>query len=164
MQTSQTAQYSESRAGMLASAPANSRFCSPARIAEVAVAAGYFVTKGTSGANQCKLPTSANEVLLSGLGFAYWSSTRGTNDSGAEYAIGADVEILEVGEIWVTTSQQMAVDDPVFVVHASTGRGTVRKDADTANAAQVFGAKVLKVASSTLCKIQVPVPPGSDFS
>lgn len=164
MQTSQGTSYSESRSGMVSSVPSESSYCSPGRIAEVAIEAGYFATKGTSAANQCKLPTSAAEVTTSGLGFAAWSSSRGTNDSGAEYAVGADVVLLEKGRIWVTTSQQMAVDDPVFVVHASTGRGTVRKDADTANAAQVFGAKVTKVASSTLCEIQLPVPPGSDFS
>ena len=77
MQTAQTQNRDEARAGMIAGPIQHNKFVSPARIAEVAIEAGTFVTTGTSAANQCKAPTSANEVTLTGLGFAAFKS----NDS-----------------------------------------------------------------------------------
>ncbi len=153
MQTTQTQNRDIARPGLAAGPVQHNKFVSPARIAEVAIEAGTYVTKGTNATSQCKAPTTANEVTLSGLGFAVFKN-RGTNDSGAEYEIGADVEIMREGECWVTSAEQMAVDDKVYVIHVATNRGLVRNDADTANAALLTGAKVVQVASATLCKIR----------
>lgn len=152
MQTSFGTVYPEARAGMVYGSIFDNRFLGPSIVAEEAIEAGLFVSAGTTN-TQGKLPTSAAEVTTSGRGFAAWISSAPTYDTGAEYPIGATLEVLEAGDIWVTSSEQMAVDDPVFVVTAASGRGTVRNDADGGNATQLPGAKVKKVSGATLALV-----------
>jgi hypothetical protein len=107
-----------------------------------AARAGTFVTRGAS-AGLCKPPTSAAEVQNTGLGFLVCDMSAPANGTSNEYAIGADAPAVKTSPgVWCIAAETLAFGDPVFVIHASSNRGQIRNDADTANAAQLYGARV----------------------
>lgn len=141
-QLTQTDRYDIAKAGMLVGPLHLHSFCIPGKILTVAAAkAGTFVTAG-AGSNTCKPPTSADEVQVTGLGFLVYDASHGANGTANEYAVGDDANIVSSGPgLWVLAQEDMAFGDPVYVVHASTGRGQVRNDVDTANAAVLYNAR-----------------------
>ncbi len=103
--------------------------------------AGQFVCNGTG--DVCALGEDANAINLKGLGFAIRDGSFAANSGAVPmYAENDDVPVLNRGLVWAKAVEAMAVDDPVFVIVASTNRGFIRNDADTANAVQLAGARV----------------------
>jgi hypothetical protein len=59
--------------------------------------------------------------------------------------------VMRVGKVWMRCEQAMAVTDPVFIRHTTNGAlvpGDVRKDADTARAVQLYGARVVQATTA----------------
>ena len=103
--------------------------------------AGQFVCNGTG--DVCALGTDSTAILTKGLGFAIRDgSAAAASGAVPMYAENDDVPVLNRGLVWAKAVEAMAVDDPVYVIVASTNRGFIRNDADTANAALLPGARV----------------------
>src|SRR5262245_23905040 len=148
-QITQSARYPKARNGML-EGPLHQHRIDGSRVLSVAAArAGTFVCAGAS-AGKCKPPTSAAEVQNTGLGFLVMDMSKGANGTVTEYAVGDATPIAQNSPgMWVIAQEALAFGDPVFVVHAAAGRGFVRNDVDTANAAQLFGARVEEYIADT---------------
>lgn len=59
--------------------------------------------------------------------------------------------VMRVGKVFVIGEQAMAVTDPIFVRHTTNGGltpGSFRKDADTANAIRIYGARVVQATTA----------------
>ena len=152
MQSTQLAQFPEARAGQLIG-PMGQFTIDGRGVAEVALNGGLFACVGSAD-GQRKLPTTANEVTVTGVGFVCLDTTKGNQEDGVEYEIGDAVPLVEQGPgIVVQSAEQMAKGDNVYVIHAVTNRGKVRNDADTANAALLAGCVVKRALSATLCVV-----------
>lgn len=136
------------------------------RVAEVAIQAGLAACQGTADA-QCKLPTTSGEVAKV-LGIAPSRVTSDPNfppggTAGFAYQIGDAVDLVPEGQVWVVVEESVVAMDPVFVRFATgaggSQKGSFRKSADTATAAQLTGARYLTSASANgLALVEINVP------
>jgi hypothetical protein len=167
-QIKQSASYPKARNGML-EGQLHQFTIDGSRVVETAAAkAGTFVTRGST-AGKCKPPTSAAEVQVSGLGFLAADAAKGANGTANEYAVGDAASIVLQGPgVWCVAQEALAPGEPVFVVHAAAGRGMIRNDVDTANAAQLFGATVQEYIADTTWGgtgiARINMPRVADFS
>ena len=101
---------------------------------------GLAVVRGT-GDKQAKLPSAAGQSFL---GVTEYTTAWAANASDIHlYAENREMNILDLGRIYVVTEQAVVPGDPVFFRHTAPGAevvGAFRKDADTANADQIQGA------------------------
>lgn len=114
--------------------------------------AGIFVALTADG--KAKLPVLSTDQIA---GCVINQFARNAGDSALTLtgtnviAIGDNMSLLEEGAVWVLAEQAMAVTDKVFVRYAAgtgTQLGAVRKDADTATARRLSGARVLHATSA----------------
>lgn len=150
-QTTQTAAPPIARRGLLYGAQGNPVIRGD-KIASASLIGGQFVARDAAD-GKVKLPTTANEVQLTGVGFVVYDAAHTVPDGSAfDYAAGDAVPVLEHGDIWVQSEEALAYGDPVFVRFASGGGGSVlglvRNDADTATAAELVNARVLKTTAA----------------
>lgn len=126
---------------------------------------GCAVVQGTND-NQVRLPDTTDllgggattgafrgvvvrEHVVEG-GNAALAAPVGDGDS-AYFAEGETVSVATHGRIWVVTEQAVSPGDSVFYRHVAAGAqllGAFRKDADTANATQVSGARFVTSAGA----------------
>lgn len=122
--------------------------------AEVAIAFGLFVCKGTAD-GQVKLPDASGKVTATGLGFAMYLARNPTADGGStgQYEIGHKMLIKRVGYVWAASEEALAFGDPVYVRITANGGNTVlgkiRNDADSGNCIQLTGARVERASTGT---------------
>lgn len=124
--------------------------------------AGVFVVHGT-GAQSCKVPSSAAEVLQA-LGVVVWSASElpPSDTTTNDYASGTVVPVLDHGDIWVVCEEAMAVTDAVYVRHtagAGEQAGAVRTDADGTDATALPNVRVVLASSGAgVVKLRVNLP------
>ena len=167
-QIKQSASYPKARNGSL-EGPLHQFLIDGSRVLKSAAAkAGTFVTRGAT-AGQCKPPTTAGEVNVTGLGFLVADSAKGANGTANEYAVDdAASVVLEGPGVWCVAQEALAAGDPVWVVHGATGRGMIRNDLNTDQAAQLFGATVQEYIADTTWGgtgiARINMPRVADFS
>lgn len=108
-------------------------------------------SNGTAGAFGLGLAVkegaAANEFAAYTSGSTVLGVTRHEHtavEAGGSLAVDQTASILTKGRIWVQIDQTVAIGDPVFVRHTAGTAGIFRKDADTANASALPGAKWVK--------------------
>lgn len=119
----------------------------------------------TTGLN-CRLPRQATD--LSGnhaFGIALADTSLETRSAAplAGYNAGMAVSVLRKGRIWVEVEDYASVVDgaAVYVRHAASGTeelGSIRTDADTADATVLPGAKFYGVAVGSLAIVELNIP------
>ncbi len=131
------------------------------KIAAEAIPFGKFVKIGTDGT--CELPDSSGEINAINRGLALHDPAKA---SGEGYAAGDPVQVLIAGRAWVEAEagQTCAAYSIPYVRHTATGdevKGSIRSDADTADAAQPLGVHMhIAAVSGGLGVVQLN-PPGT---
>lgn len=128
----------------------------------VAVPFGKFVARRNAegdSAEQCGLPTATADVTARGKGFAIYDHTR---KNGSGYEASDQVNIMRKGRMWVDCETAWTDGAAVFVrfaVPGATGLGSVRNDADTANAVALPGCVFVGTGGSAgLAMIELNLP------
>jgi hypothetical protein len=105
------------------------------KLAAGTIPVGKLVVVTVNNANTCEVPDATGEVTGGrALGIAIIDHRKTTMTS---YAAGETVQIAIAGEVWVTAEDAVTAGVQPFVRFAdagSTGLGSFRSDADTADA------------------------------
>ncbi len=148
-------------AGMLANATDCTKVT---KIATAATSFGLGCTMReteTDGPEEAAPPTSEDDVTDHFRGIAIKDETRLSGDG---YEVGDPLCLVTRGQVWVPVEETVSPDDPVYCrFEAGAGPLTVlgkfRKDADTDKAAQVPGARYLKMnAAASLALVEINLP------
>jgi hypothetical protein len=133
-QTTVTANPAVAQAGTFATA-VDGAFQVISKLAAVACVPGKLVVVTVNAEHTCEPPDATGEVTGGrALGIALIDHRKTTMTS---YAIGETVQIATEGEVWVAAEDAVTAGAPCFVRFAdagSTGLGSFRSDADTADA------------------------------
>lgn len=112
-------------------------------IANAAIPFGRVVAWDTANGDRLlKLPAASGDVTSLAAGVAYVARMEEYESGG--YADGDDVNVVQVGRVYVNAEEAVAKGAPVYVRYAAgTGTllGEVRNDADTATCALLPGAR-----------------------
>jgi len=142
-QTTQTAQYSVALAGLCAGAPDQFDINAQCVVETNPIEFGTFASRNTA-ADKAHPPTTANDVLLYGLGFAKRDASHGFgalnsgDPSVDDYAVGQAIPVVKKGPgMWVKVAAGItpAFGDSVYVRYGATDRGMVSNAAGSAGTA-----------------------------
>lgn len=130
-QTTQTAQYPAALAGLWAGAPDQFDVNAQCLVETNPIEFGTYASKSTT-ADKVHPPTTADDVLLYGMGFAKrdtghaFGSVIGANVD--DYAVGQAIPVVKKGPgMWVKVAAGItpAFGDSVYVRYGATDRGMV---------------------------------------
>ncbi len=115
-------------------------------IASALLPFGVLAVEDLTAPGKFKLPTSAADLLKNPAVVVATHAVESRRDSApASYAAGDLANLMKVGRIWVFPEQNVVDGDPVYVRGIANGGltqlGAFRKDADSANAFLLAGAK-----------------------
>lgn len=127
---------------------------------------GRFVSMGTNGfgagdiaGNGAILPAAAGDVTAGLLGVSMIDPTREPSETFAQYE---GFSVLKRGQIWMLSEDACDAGAAVYVRHTAAGAeelGTVRSDADTADAAVAPGCRFETTTSGAgLILVSVNLP------
>lgn len=172
-QTSYSEEFDPAQLGMLADASENDVV---SRYSDNPVPFGRLVVRDGAD-DKVKLPAAALDILDANsesrpvAGIAIMSqaieeqpeNTLGVADANVPaYPANYAFSVLQDGEAWVWAEEAVDPTDQVFVRHTASGNekpGNFRQDADTANAAQLKGAKFMSTTTGAgLVKVRIKLP------
>lgn len=172
-QTSYSDELTQAQLGMLSDARENTVV---SKYATAAIPFGRLVVRDAAD-NKVKLPAAALEILdansesrpVEGIVIATQAieeqptNTLGVADANVPaYPANYPISVMRKGEAWVWSEQAVSPTDRVFVRHTASGNekpGNFRKDADTANAAQLKGARFASTTTAAgLVKVEIDLP------
>jgi len=147
-------------AGMLADASSCRKIT---KIAGAATSFGLGVAQRetqTDGVEEAAPPTTDDDVLEHFRGIALKDETRLNGDG---YEANDPMCLLTNGAVWVPVEESVDVDGAVYCRHTASGENTVlgkfRSDSDTNTAAQVPGARYVKMnADADLALVEINLP------
>lgn len=132
-----------------------------------AVGFGLFVCQDLLYTEVARVPIVATDITNAKLARGITVQTQAIEQNyqsagGDGYALNAEMSIVKRGAVWVTAETAMAVTDDVYArytVSGTTVLGGIRNDADTAKAAIIPTARVVRpVTAAGLCLIELNLP------
>ncbi len=123
-QLTQSAQYEKALAGLTRGAPEQFDVNAQCLVETTAIEFGTYAARSTT-ADKVHPPTTADDVLLYGIGFARRDASKGYNGS-TDYAVGDAIPVVKSGPgMWVKVAAGVTpvFSDPVYVRYGATDRG-----------------------------------------